>query len=336
VGPSGTGVEASGTGVEARNLSVRQAERYSRLFRSCRLPRLSSHSGCYYTRVQTQTGRVPAPITIGGREFRWAERTYVMGIVNVTPDSFSGDALGDDVDAAVRQALQMREDGADIIDVGGESTRPGFAEVPAAEEMRRVLPVIERVSRELDVPISIDTYKAEVAKAALEAGATLVNDVHGFLREPEIARVAAEASVPAIAMYNHRGREFHDTIGNAVDGLSQSLRVARDQGLPKDQVIVDPGFNFGWTDEQALEMVRRLGELRVLVRAILIGTSRKSTIGKVLGGLPVEDRLEGTAATVAIAIANGADIIRVHDVKQMARVARMADAVVRGWPPSAD
>jgi dihydropteroate synthase len=252
-----------------------------------------------------------------------------MGIVNVTPDSFSGDALGGDVDAAVRQALQMREDGADIIDVGGESTRPGFAEVPGDEEIRRVVPVIERLARELDIPISIDTYKAEVARAAIESGATLVNDVHGFLREPEIARVAAEAGVPAVAMYNHRGREFVDTIGNIVQWLTESLRVAREHGLPQEQVIIDPGFNFGWTDEQALEMLRRLGELSILGRPILIGTSRKSTIGNVLGGLPVDDRLEGTAATMAIAIANGADIIRVHDVKQMARVARMADAIVR-------
>lgn len=268
---------------------------------------------------------------IGGREFVWGERTYVMGIVNVTPDSFSGDGLAYDVDAAVRLVAQMREDGADIIDVGGESTRPGFAEVPAEEEMRRVVPVIERLRRELDVPISIDTYKAEVATAAIDAGATLVNDVHGFLREPEIARVAAGAGVPAIAMYNHRGREFHDTIGNVVEGLTRSLKVARERGLAEERVIIDPGFNFGWSDEQALEMIRRLSELRVLGRPILIGTSRKSTIGKVLGGLPVEERLEGTAATMAVAIANGADIVRVHDVKEMVRVARMADAVVRGW-----
>ena len=258
-----------------------------------------------------------------------------MGIVNVTPDSFSGDGIGDNTDAAVGQAVQMREDGADIIDVGGESTRPGSAELSADEEMRRVIPVIERLARELDRPISIDTYKAEVARAAIEAGATLVNDVQGFLREPEIARVAAEAGVPAIAMYNHRGREFHDTVGNIVAGLLESVRVAREQGLAEEQIIVDPGFNFGWKDEQALEMLRRLGELRVLGRPILIGTSRKSTIGNVLGGLPVEDRLEGTAATVAIAIANGVDIVRVHDVKQMVRVARMADALVRDWIPEA-
>jgi dihydropteroate synthase len=285
--------------------------------------------------VTTKTAPKPAPITIGGHEFRWGERTFVMGIINVTPDSFSGDGLGDNVEAAVRQAVQMREDGADIIDVGGESTRPGFDEVPADEELRRVLPVIERLARELDIPISIDTYKAEVAKAAIEAGATLVNDVHGFRREPEIAREAAEAGVPAIAMYYHRGREFHDTIGNVVVGLTKSLAVAREHGLSDDRIIIDPGFNFGWTDNQALELLRRLEELRILGRPILIGTSRKSTIGNVLGGLPVDDRLEGTAATMAVAIANSADIIRVHDVKQMARVARMADAVVRGWTPEA-
>jgi dihydropteroate synthase len=272
----------------------------------------------------------PAPISIGGREFAWGSRTYVMGVVNVTPDSFSGDGLGGDVEAALRQAAQMREDGANILDVGGESTRPGFSEVAEDEELRRTIPVIDRLARELDIPVSIDTYKAAVAKAAIEAGATLVNDVHGFLREPEIARVAAQAGVPAVAMYYHRGRVFKDTIGNVVEGLLESLSVAREHNLPEERIIIDPGFNFGWTDGQALEMLRRLGELRVLGRPVLIGTSRKSTIGNVLG-LPAEDRLEGTAATVAISIANGADIVRVHDVKEMARVARMTDAVVRGW-----
>jgi dihydropteroate synthase len=254
-----------------------------------------------------------------------------MGIINVTPDSFSGDGLGLDADAAVRRALQMREHGADIIDVGGESTRPGFAQVPAAEEKARLLPVVERLARELDIPISIDTYKAEVARAAIESGAHMVNDVHGFRREPDLARVAADAGVPAVAMHNQRGREFTDTIGNIVGGLLESLRIAREEGLPEDRIIVDPGFNFGWTEEQALEMLRRLAELSVLGRPILVGTSRKSTIGKVLGDLLVEERLEGTAATVAIAIANGADIVRVHDVKEMVRVARMTDAVIRGW-----
>ncbi|MEX0683641.1 MAG: dihydropteroate synthase [Dehalococcoidia bacterium] len=280
--------------------------------------------------MQTAAQRHPTPITIGGREFAWGERTYVMGIVNVTPDSFAGDGVMD-VDSAVRQAVRMREDGAEIIDVGGESTRAGFEEVAAEEEVRRTIPVVQRLARELDIPISIDTYKASVAKAAIHAGASLVNDVHGFQREPEIARVAAEASVPAVAMHNQRGRVFKDTIGNIVEGWLESLRIAREQGLAEDQVILDPGFSFGWEVSQAVEMLRRLGELRILGRPILVGTSRKSTIGTVLGGLPVEERLEGTAATVASAIANGADIVRVHDVKQIARVARMADAIARGW-----
>lgn len=271
----------------------------------------------------------PVPITIGPREFAWGARTYIMGIVNVTPDSFSGDGLALDVDAAVRQALKMREDGADIIDVGGESTRPGAGELPAEEEMHRVIPVIKRLVKELDVPVSVDTYKAEVARAALEAGARMVNDIQGFGREPVIARVAAEAGVPAVAMHNQRGRDLHDTMGDVVAGLLESLRIAHETGLPREQIIVDPGFGFGWTVEQNLEMLHRLAELRVLGRPILVGTSRKSTIGAVLDDAPVEERLEGTAATVAIAIANGADIVRVHDVREMARVVRMADAVVR-------
>ena len=273
---------------------------------------------------------IPAPIVIAGREFTWGARTFIMGIVNVTPDSFSGDGLALDAGAAVRQALQMREDGADIIDVGGESTRPGAEELPAQEEMRRILPVVERLAKELDLPISVDTYKAEVAKAALDAGAHMINDIHGFRRQPEIARVASEAGVPAVAMHNQRGRDFHDTIGDIAAGLLESLRIAREAGLPEERVIVDPGFGFGWTVEQNLEMLRRLSELRILGRPILAGTSRKSTIGAVLGDLPVEQRIEGTAASVAIAIARGADIVRVHDVREMARVVRVADAVMRG------
>jgi dihydropteroate synthase len=275
----------------------------------------------------------PQPMKIGGREFIWGSRTFIMGVVNVTPDSFSGDGLAYDLAAAVKQGVRMCTNGADIIDVGGESTRPGFQSVPADEEIGRTVPVIERLVREVDVPVSIDTYKAEVARAALDTGACLVNDVHGFRREPEVAAVAAEFDVPAVAMHNQRDREFNDVIGDVTVGLVESLRIAREHGLPDERVIVDPGFNFGWTEEQALEMLRRLGELRTLARPLLVGTSRKSTIGVVLG-LPVEERLEGTAATVALAIANGADIVRVHDVKEMSRVARMADAVVRGWTKS--
>jgi len=273
-------------------------------------------------------------MTIGGRTFVWGERTYIMGILNVTPDSFAGDGIAYDVDEAVRRAVRMREDGADIIDVGGESTRPGFQPVPPEEEIRRTAPVVQRLRQELDIPISIDTAKAAVARAAAEAGAHMINDVHGFRQDPGVAAIAARYGLPAVAMHNQRGRECHDVIGEIVAGLLESLRIAREQGLPEESVIVDPGFNFGWTVEQALEMLRRLAELRVLGRPVLVGTSRKSVIGTVLGGLPVDERLEGTAATVAIAIANGADIVRVHDVREMARVARMSDAIVRGWSGS--
>ena len=281
--------------------------------------------------MQAATQHQPAPITIRGREFACGERTYVMGILNVTPDSFAGDGVGTDLDAAVRRAVRMCEDGADVIDVGGESTRPGAEEIDAEEELRRTIPVVERLARELDVPLSIDTYKADVAKAAIDAGAALVNDVHGFRREPALAGIVAAAGVPAVAMHHQRGREFKDTIGNIIEGWLESLRIACEAGLPDEQLILDPGFNFGWTNEQALEMLRRLRELRIVGRPLLVGTSRKSTIGAVLGGLPAEERLEGTAATVAVSIVGGADIVRVHDVKEMSRVARVADAIVRGW-----
>ena len=194
----------------------------------------------------------PPSIAIGGRQFVWGARTYVMGILNVTPDSFAGDGLGRDVDEAVLRGMRMAAEGADIIDVGGESTRPGAEPVSADEEIRRVVPVIERLAREVDAAISVDTYKSEVARAALAAGAHLVNDVHGFRHDPAVAAVAAEFGVPAVAMHNQRGRPFHDVIGDITAGLLESLRIAREQGLPEERVIFDPGFNFGWIEEQAL------------------------------------------------------------------------------------
>jgi dihydropteroate synthase len=281
--------------------------------------------------MSTQTS-VPAPITIRGREFVWGSRTYVMGVLNVTPDSFSGDGLGLDLEAAVAQGRRFEEEGADILDVGGESTRPEFEPIPLEEELRRVVPVVRRLAAETALPVSIDTYKPEVAEAAIAAGAHLLNDVWGFRHEGDgdrLARLAAARGLPAVVMHNQRGRQFHDVIGDLLAGFRESLRIAREAGVPEERLIVDPGFGFGWDEKQNLEMLRRLAELRVLGRPVLIGTSRKSTIGKVLD-LPVEERLEGTAATVAIAIANGADIVRVHDVQAMVRVARMADAVVRG------
>jgi dihydropteroate synthase len=274
-----------------------------------------------------------APITIRDRQFVWGSRTYVMGVINISPDSFSGDGLGRDVEAAVQQGRRFEEEGADILDVGGESTRPGFEPVSTAEEVERVIPVIHRLVRETSLPVSIDTAKVEVAERAIkEAGAHMMNDIWGFRQDGErMALLVAETGLPAVIMHNQRGRPFHDVVGDLLEGLGESLRIARLAGIPAERLIIDPGFGFGWTEEQSLEILRRLAELRVLGRPILIGTSRKSTIGKVLD-LPVEERLEGTAATVAIAIANGADIVRVHDVKAMVRVARMTDAIVRGWP----
>jgi dihydropteroate synthase len=277
---------------------------------------------------------------IGPREFVWGSRTYIMGIINVSPDSFAGDGLAS-ADDAVDQALRFVREGADILDVGGQSTRPGadksragFDEITEDEEIRRVVPVIERVRRAAPgVAISVDTYKPGVARAAISAGAHLINDVEGFRRHQDLARIAAEAGVPAVVMHNQRGREAHDVIAGVIEGVRESLRIAGEGGLSPERLIIDPGFGFGWRPEQNIEMLRRLGELRALGLPILIGTSRKSTIGAVLGGAPVEDRLFGTAASVALAIAHGADIVRVHDVAAMKQVALAADAVVRGWRP---
>ena len=272
---------------------------------------------------------------IGGRRFVWGERTYVMGVINVTPDSFSNDGVGDDVDGAVRMAVRFQEDGADIIDVGGESTRPpgiygDTKPISADEELSRVLPMIEAIKRETDLPVSIDTYKASVAQAAIEAGASMINDVWALQRDPDMLRVAAEADVPVVLMHNQVGTEYDDVVPDVIEGLQQRVDAAVKGGVRPENIIVDPGMGFGKTAEQNLEILRRLGEFDTLGLPLLVGMSRKSTIGYVLG-LPVEDRVEGTAATVALSIAGGADIVRVHDVKEIARVARMTDAVVRGW-----
>ena len=271
----------------------------------------------------------PSPLSIGPSAFCWGSRTYVMGIVNVTPDSFSGDGVGLDRDAALHLAEQQVEDGADMIDVGGESTRPGSSPVDAEEELRRVVPVIERLAARLTVAISVDTGKAAVAKAALEAGAHAVNDIWGFRHDPDLPRVVAEAGAAAVLMENGRGRRYRDVIGDIRARLAESLALAAATRIDRRRLIVDPGLGFGKTVAENLEIVRRLRELRALGHPVLVGPSRKSTIGRVLG-LPVEERLEGTAAMVAVSIANGADIVRVHDVREMAQVARVSDAIVRG------
>ena len=282
-----------------------------------------------------------ATLRVGQRELRWGERTYVMGVINMTPDSFSGDGLGRDVDAAVERALAFEQEGADLIDVGGQSTRPagrvygpGAPVVSPDEEAERVVPLIRRLASALGgrVPISIDTFRAEVAREAVAAGAALINDVWGLQRDPKLAHVAAEHGVPLVLMHNQEGYAYRDLLADVTASLRRSVQQAAAAGVPPDQIIVDPGIGFGKGAAQSLELLRRLNEFKAaLGRPVLVGTSRKSHIGEVLGGLPAQERLEGTAATVALAIAKGADIVRVHDVKAMARVARVADAVVRGW-----
>ena len=266
----------------------------------------------------------------GPLTLEWGSRTYVMGIVNVTPDSFSGDGLAHDADAALEQALRFQAEGADIIDVGAESTRPGHTPVDAEEEMRRVLPVIRLLASRLQVPVSVDTYKHKVAREAVAAGASMINDVWGLKRDPALAELAAREGVPIVLMHNQSGSAYEDLIPDVIASLRASMDTALAAGVPPENIILDPGVGFGKTAEHNLELLRRLPELTVLGRPLLVGTSRKSTIGLVLD-LPVEERLEGTAATVALAIAGGADVVRVHDVRAMTRVARMSDAVVRGW-----
>ncbi len=265
----------------------------------------------------------------GNMEFRWGQRTFIMGVLNLTPDSFSGDGLGRNVEAAVVQARRMVEEGADILDIGGESTRPESSPVAADEELRRVMPVIERLAAELSVPLSIDTYRSEVARRAVTAGARMINDVWGLRRDPELVQVAAEAGVPLVIAANQRGITYEEIVPEVIGSLKKGMKLALDAGVAWENIIIDPGIGFGKTLEGNLELMRRLGELRALGRPILLGTSRKSMIGLVLD-LPPDQRLEGTAATVALGIANGADMVRVHDVLPMVRVSRMTDAIVRG------
>ena len=262
---------------------------------------------------------------IGGHQFDWGSRTYVMGIVNVTPDSFSGDGLGDDHDAAVAQGLRMVGDGADLLDVGGESTRPGHLPISTTDEIARTDEVIRRLSREANVPVSIDTYKLEVAEAAVAAGASIVNDVWGLARSPALAELAARSECALVLMHNQDGTEYAGDLMTEVKRfLRASVDVAVSAGVPRERILIDPGIGFGKTADQNWEVMRRLGELKELGQPVLVGTSRKSFIGKLLD-LPVTDRLEGTAATVTAAILRGADVVRVHDVREMLRVVRIAD-----------
>jgi dihydropteroate synthase len=268
----------------------------------------------------------------GSIEFHWGERTYIMGVCNLSPDSFSGDGLGGDVEATLAQAQRMVAEGADIIDVGGESTRPGTEPLSTGDvdaELRLVVPAIERLSAEITVPISVDTYKSGVASRALKAGASMINDIWGLKRDAGIAKIAAETGVPVILMANQRDAPPKVGImAKVISDLETGIRIAMEAGVPAENIIVDPGIGFGKTLEQNLELVNRLADLKQLGKPILLGTSRKSMIGMVLD-LPPQQRLEGNLAVTAIGIANGADMVRVHDVLPTVRVCRMSDAIIR-------
>lgn len=295
------------------------------------------------------------PLQIGNHLFKWGSRTYVMGILNITPDSFSGDGLlvplplgesrGEGNEAGVEQARDFLANGADILDVGGESTRPGSQPVSADEERERVIPVIKAIASEFpDALISIDTYKANVAEAAFQAGAHILNDVWALRADPELASVAAAFHVPVILMHNRSNPasvEVRTQLGNAYIGsnyvnliedvkreLLVSVELAVKAGIEESRIILDPGIGFGKTREHNLELINRFDEIRTLGFPVLLGPSRKSFIGFTLD-LPADQRVEGTAATVAVGITRGTDIIRVHDVREMARVAKMTDAIVR-------
>ncbi len=276
----------------------------------------------------------PKPIKIGNKTLNFGQRTYIMGILNVTPDSFSDGGKFSDAADAIAFAKQMVSDGADIVDIGGESTRPGARPVSVEEEKQRVVPIIAKLVKETDAIISIDTTKAEVARAALSAGAHMVNDISGLRFDPKMAGVVAEFSA-ALSLMHIKGNpadmqknpEYSDLMGEIINYLSEGLEIAKKAGILFEKIIVDPGIGFGKTIEHNLEILKSLYEIKGLGRPILIGTSRKSFIGQTLD-LPIDQRLEGTAATIAIAIYNGADIIRVHDVAEMARVAKMSDSIL--------
>jgi len=292
---------------------------------------------------------VKAPsLQIGGHTFQWGSRTYVMGILNVTPDSFSGDGLmayGDRIEQSLRQAEYFLKHGADILDVGGESTRPGSQPVSIEEELERVIPVIQAIAGEFpNALISIDTYKAKVAEEAFKAGARILNDVWALRADPQLASVAQAFNAPVILMHNrsnpasvevrerlgsaYLGAEYHDLLEDVKRELLASVELAKQAGVEEGRIILDPGIGFGKTREQNLELINRLDEIRALGYPVLLAPSRKSFIGFTLD-LPPDQRVEGTAAAVAVGIVRGADIIRVHDVKEMARVAKMTDAIVR-------
>ncbi len=265
---------------------------------------------------------------VGNRSFKLGERTLLMGILNVTPDSFSDGGKFNHLDKALEQAHDMVQEGIDILDVGGESTRPNSQAVSEQEELERVIPVLERVLKELDVPVSVDTYKAAVAEEALKMGAHMLNDVWGLKEDPDMASVAARYQVPVCIMHNRKVHQYQDLVKDIIFDLKESVKLALEAGVKQENIVLDPGIGFAKNLEENLETMYHLDELVALGYPVLLGTSRKSMIGKVLD-LPVEERLEGTAATITLGITRGVDIVRVHDIQYMKRVVAMTDAMVR-------
>lgn len=266
-------------------------------------------------------------IKCGPYELDYSKKTLIMGILNVTPDSFSDGGRYNNVEAAVSRAKKLVEDGADIIDVGGESTRPGAEKVPLEEELKRVIPIITALSKEVSVPISIDTYKAEVAKQAIEAGAHIINDVWGAKADPAMAYVAAEKNVPIILMHNRENRDYQVFLRDVLNDLYESIRLVKEAGVRDEMIILDPGIGFAKDFHLNVEMMRGLDKLVNLGYPVLLGTSRKSMIGQILD-LPTQERAEGTGATVCYGIQKGCHIMRVHDVKEIARMAKVMDVLV--------
>ena len=264
---------------------------------------------------------------IGNKIFEPSEKTYVMGILNVTPDSFSDGGSYTSIDKAMEQTEKMIQQGADIIDVGGESTRPGHVQIGDEEEIKRVVPVIREIKKKFDLPVSIDTYKSAVAKAALEAGADLLNDIWGFRYDEKMAELAAEYDVPVCLMHNRDNLDYDDFMEDVKKDLQISLDIAEKYGVKKENIMLDPGVGFGKTYEQNLMVMNHLEEIVDMGYPVLLGTSRKSVIGLTLD-LPVDEREEGTLATSVLGAIKGCQFVRVHDVEKNVRALKMTDAIL--------
>ena len=266
-------------------------------------------------------------IKIGDDIFAQSGHTYVMGILNVTPDSFSDGGRYDSVNEALKRARQMILEGVDLIDIGGESTRPGYEPISDEEEIERIVPVIEAIKRHMDIPVSVDTYKSAVAKAAIEAGADMVNDIWGLKHDPEMAKVIAETGVACCLMHNRKTTDYKDFMTDCLEDLKESIAIAKAAGIEDDKMIIDPGVGFAKTYEQYLQVLKHLDQFKALGYPVLLGASRKSVIGLTLD-LPTDERLEGTLATTVMAVMSGASFVRVHDIEANSRAIVMTEAIM--------